>query len=868
VADALPALSAWVEGAADVAAPAPSAPDIPATPAPSAPDIPATPAPSAPDARAASSPSAPDARAVALALRPLVRQALLLARHYDCVVTNPPYMGARGMNATLKTFARAHHPYAGADLFALFMERGFTLARPGGYTAMITMHSWMFLSSFQRLRASILTRRMLITMAHLGTRAFGAISGEVVQTTAFVCRNLRLEAWRPTFFRLLEGGEPDKRRALAARSGRFDRLSQADFHAVPGSPLAYWISPAVRDSFLRTASPRRGAALEPDSDPDMTPPPLRHDGAAPTTLASIALPHQGLATGDNDRFLRCWWEVAWGRIGLGLESRHAAARSGKRWFPYHKGGPHRRWYGNLELVVDWADDGRAIRHHRDASGRLRSRPQNTAFYFREGITWSDITTRAFAARYAPPGALFDVKGSAGFPEPRYRMPVLGLLCSRLARLYMDILNPTVTLQVGDIGRIPFLPDEALLDRVRPVVEEAVSIARADWDSLETSWDFRTSPLLEPDVYDTTLERSLQRLEARSAARIRRMRALETENNRLFIEAYGLTGELDPEVAEEEVTLDRFDRATEVRRLLSYAVGCMMGRYRLDRQGLEGPRDAAWRSPDGIVPLDDDPGNVVDRLVAFLHAVWGAAPLEANLRTVADALEPRHGGTGETGAQAPLETIRRYFAAAFYPDHLRRYRRRPIYWRISSGRLRAFECLLYVHRYHEGTLERLYRTYVVPRQARLEARLAALEARLAAFEARLAALEAHAPRRLETGVSDAPASIRLKLRRQMDILTRQRDELVRFGATLRRLAEQRIPLDLDDGVRANYRRLEPLLTDVNAVIGSPPANDAVIGSPPANDAVIGSPPANDAVIGSPPANDADAAPLSGSKRRDR
>jgi len=706
-------------------------------------------------------------------ITPLLKQAQLLARQYDAVVANPPYMGRKYHNPLLKAFAQQGFQATQYDLFSMFIERGFGFTASASRLAMITMNSWMFLSTFHEMREALLSARGIESLIHLGPRAFGAITGDVVQTVAFTSTNTTVTDFRPVFIRAIEGDEEHKKKSMLSPANRFTRITQADFRRIPGNPIAYWASPSVFESF------RIG-----------------------TPLGTRLHPKTGLQTGDNGRFLRYWWEVDGDKIGFGLTDRTAASRSGCKWFPYNKGGPLRKWYGNYEYVVNWLDDGHEIRTHCGSDGKLRSRPQNTDFYFRRGITWSDITTSDFAARYAPAGFIFDVKGSSGFPAQSDELPLLGLLCSCVLPMYMKMLNPTTTFQVGDVARIPAMLDERLCEALSPLVSEAIAISQVDWDAAETSWGFRQAPVTEarPGLF----VESQKLADVRCQGRFERMIDVEESLNRLLIVAYGLQDELSPDVSDDQITLYRPDREEDIRRLLSYAMGCMMGRYSLDKEGLVYARSGNQgfgpsqytkfpADDDGIIPItqapwfDDDAANRFER---FVKTVWHSEMLDDNLAFVGESLDPKKSNT-------PRETIRRYFAGDFYKHHLQTYKNRPIYWLFSSGKQGAFEAFVYLHRYNEGTLSRMRTEYVVPLLGKMNGRLGMLA---------------------DTIATATSTKQRKDAEKEKDKLTKQLAELQAFDEQLNHFASQRITLDLDDGVKVNYGKFGDLLADVKKVCG--------------------------------------------------
>ena len=731
-------------------------------------------------------------------LAPLVRQAELLSAKYDAVVANPPYMGSKGMNALVKKFARDHFPDAKNDLFACFIERGFTLARDVGHNAMVTMQSWMFLSSFQKMRERMLREKTIGTIAHLGARAFGSISGEVVQTTACVLQNRSPNGYKPVFFRLLDGSEVEKSTALANGEKRFDTTAQDEFKKIPGSPVAYWVSERMREVF--------------------------EEG---TLLGKLIDVRQGLATADNDQFLRRWHEVDHGKCSYGSKSRDAAAQSGKKWFPYNKGGEFRKWYGNKDYLVNWKNDGRAIRvFGTENGGRARSRPQNTGFYFQESLTWSDVTSGPASFRVNDSGGIHDVAGMSAFSFRGVGRPLLAGYCNTpIVLAIARATNPTLHFQIGNFVNIPFIEvvGKNLSLNVTKTVDRLVRTTVIDWNAYERSWDFQSIPILTAYSDTTpTLESSYTASITQNRETIAEMKRLEEENNRLFIDAYGLTDELTPDVPIEQITLTvnpayryggklteeeqwtRFRQDT-MAELVSYAIGCMIGRYSLDAPGLiyahsgNGGFDPSNYTTfpadsDGIVPLTDGEwfdDDACHRFIEFISVAWDAAHLEDNLAFLAGNLSPRNN-------ESSRETLRRYLCDGFFKDHLQTYKKRPIYWLFSSGRQKAFQCLVYLHRYNEGTLARMRTEYVIPLQGMMASRVRQLEGDI---------------------VVPASTAHRKRLEKERSTLVKQQSELQEFDEKLRHYADQRISLDLDDGVKVNYGKFGDLLAEVKAVTGT-------------------------------------------------
>lgn len=692
-------------------------------------------------------------------LFPLVQQAKLLGKQYDAVIANPPYMGGKGMNTVLKDFAKKKFPDSKSDLFAMFIERGFEWCKDSGFNSMVTMQSWMFLSSYEAFREKILRERTIQTMAHFGTRAFPEISGEVVQTTAFVMQGKYLNEFKPVFFRLVDIEQDQKEAVLKQGLNRFDTTIQDDFNKIPGSPLAYWINSIVRNLFNNTS----------------------------VSEYSIQESSQCL-TGDNNKFLRFSWELQESKVGIN-----------KKWLFYAKGGSFRKWYGNIENVVNWSPE--AIHHYR-TSKVPRIIPEY--LWYKQGITWSFISSVTPSFRFLPENAVFDVGGSSIFFKDNQDLNFfLGLLNTPITTLLVGIFNQTMNFQLRDIRNLPICSSK---DEIHKLVNELVTrcqkIAKNDWDSYETSWDFTQNPVIR--MGQPNLEQAFNSWQQQNADAVAEMKRLEEENNKLFIDAYGLQDELTPDIPDEQITLTRADREKDSQRLVSYALGCMMGRYSLDEPGLiyahAGNQDfdaSRYQTfpadADGIIPLtemhwfEDD---ATHRIQEFLTAVWGKDTLDANMLWLAESLDKKASETAE-------DTIRRYLASKFYKDHMQTYKKRPIYWLFSSGKQGAFQALVYLHRYNESTLARMRTEYVMPLISKMAAYANSLET----------AKES----------SDSAAEIK-RIEKKLQDLHKQQAELSSFEEKLRHYADQRISLDLDDGVKVNYGKFGDLLAEVKAVTG--------------------------------------------------
>lgn len=740
-------------------------------------------------------------KTAAKAFIPYIQQAWILAQRYDAVVANPPYMGGKGMNGELKGFAKNYFPDSKSDLFAMFMQHAFSLLKENGFNAQVNMQSWMFLSSYEALRGWLLDNKTLITMAHLGARAFGQISGEVVQTTAWVIKNQHSERYQPVFFRLIDGKEEVKKSNLLLRKNIFEKFKQHDFKNIPGMPIAYWIDLPSLLSF-------------------------RHHKKLGEKISLKA----GMSTGDNIKFQRYWHEVSIVKTLItNKESNTKIDIHNIKWFPCSSGGEYRKWYGNNEIVVNWENNGYEIRNFKFENGKTRSAVRNDEYYFREGITWSKISQGNFCVRYRPKGFVFDDTGRCGFSNNKNELLyAAGLLCTPVVNHYLSILAPTLSFTSGELASVPYPEIE---DEIIELVTNAIEIAKNDWDSQEQSWDYVCSPLFEHN--STQLLRKIYKQKINTNIKlVETLLLIENTINNIFIDKLRLDKTVIKAVLQSEITLlcnpnyrykNIQDHTVLTNKyytditidILSYTIGCMMGRYSLDREGLvyahEGNKgfaelvaEGAYKTfpadNDGILPLMDDEwfdDDVTSRVKEFVRTVWGEEHLQENLDFIAEslclyAIKPKKG-------ESALDTIRRYLSTQFWKDHMKMYKKRPIYWLFSSGKEKAFECLVYLHRYNDATLARMRTEYVVPLLARYQANID----------------------RLNEQVDGASGGEATRLKRERDSLSKKFNELRSFDDRLRHYADMRISIDLDDGVKVNYGKFGDLLADVKAITGNAP-----------------------------------------------
>ena len=713
-----------------------------------------------------------------------------MARKYWVTVTNPPYANTGSLGAKVNSFVKKNYQDSKADLYSVFIERCAQMIVHGGYQAMITQHSWMFLTSFQKLREKMM-HTDTISMAHLGARAFEEIGGEVVQTTAFVRRNSSISDYYGTYCRLVEPSTQQGKADLYLSRTKCYVARQADFVKIPGTPVAYWLSNIYFELFSKL----------------------------PTLSNSVDF-CKGLATMDNERFLRLWEEVSWKNACVTAIDAAEGKESKKRWFAYNKGGTFRRWYGNRDYVINWFDDGKELKDNVVkcyGGGSYTKEVRNEEKYFCEGITWSTLASGLISIRYSPKGCIFDSKGSMGFAKSGQNIYALtAFLNSCVAQKFLEVLSPTLDYNIGGLNNLPFVnvPDNAI-----ETCKECIRDSVYDWDSFETSWDFKKHPLLR-NV--STISEAFAQWQAECDDRFNQLKANEEELNRIFIDIYGLQDELIPEVEDKDVTVRKADLQRDIKGLLSYAVGCMFGRYSTYKDGLlfagepyslqafvdkmndrpgtisaeelertyrnEGivVDEMFFPDADNVIPITDEEyldDDIVSRLCAWLKAVYGADTLEVNLDYIAKAL----GNKGSTSR----EIIRNYFLNDFFKDHCQTYSvtgsgKRPIYWLFDSGKQNGFKALVYLHRYTPDTIGNLRIDYLHKMQRVYESEIN-----------RMQDMMDHSENAREVAAAS----------KRKDKLAKQLKECREYDEKISHLALSRIELDLDDGVKVNYRKLQ-------------------------------------------------------------
>ena len=763
----------------------------------------------------------------------LIKQHIILTNQYETVVTNPPYMGGKGFSPKLKTYVEKNYKDSKSDLFAVFIERCNEFTKKNCYTSMITMQSWMFLSSFETLRKNIIEKTEIKSLLQLGYGVIGIAFG----TTVFSLKNSLPDESKGNYFRMFDKIAQNIQTEDCATLFRiaknndnfrykFDEYSsenkiseniesnekgnlikfqakQKDFEKIPGSPIAYWVSDKIREIFEKNQK-----------------------------LGEVGEAKQGLATADNNRFLRLWNEVNCNKIGYNMSNSEEALESKKKWFPYNKGGEFRKWYGNQEYLVNWENDGYEIKNFKNAVIR------NPSYYFKESISWTDITSSGNSFRYYPKGFLYDVTGMSYFIDESKQKNLLGILNNKLIYIITKILNPTLHLQIGDLVKVPYFIIKN--EKFNILVQQNISISKEEWDSRETSWDFEKLFLIDSKNLKTAYENYCNHWRDNFV----QLHKNEEELNRLFIEIYELQDEMDEKVAFEDITIlkkeaniiqidnsipkefstesekylyDRgvsleFNKDELVKQFLSYAVGCIMGRYSINKsrliivnsddilelsenkfivKGSDGEIRQEIESkflPDefGIIPITDEKdfsNDIVEKVKEFIKFVYGKESLKDNLNFIAEAL-------GNKDNKSSEEIIRTYFIKDFYSDHLQRYQKRPIYWLMNSGKKNAFSCLFYMHRYEPLTVARVRADYLISYQEMLENKRKFIERQLSD--------------------DDISAKEKKNIEKQLKELDTLLKELREYANEVKHIAEQKISLDLDDGVNVNYEKLGAIL----------------------------------------------------------
>lgn len=693
-------------------------------------------------------------------LLPILQLAKILVSKYDIVNTNPPFLNK--YNTLLKNFIVTNYKNYKEDLYAAFIYKCSNWTKENGYTAMMSPMTWMFIATHQKLREHILSNKTLSSLVRPEYHAF--YSSAHVPICTFVINNAQMNE-KGVFIDLNEHRGEDiqpilvKEAVINPKVNYRYEINSNKFCAIPGAPIAYWASDRVREIFKNEKS-----------------------------LKDISIAKQGLITGDNSLFLRNWFEVYKYSINFCVSS--ITNPFIQKWYPFNKGGEYRKWFGNNEFVVNWKNNGKELKEFVDVNGKLRSRPQSTEYYFKQAVTWSKISSSNFGVRLQPNNMIFSDAGMNIFSSNDYI--ILALLNSVVAYNILKMLSPTLNFNIVDITSIPYienLNEQSTSNNIIRLAQQNIQISKDDWDSFETSWDFEQHPLLRFKE-NGKVEDSFNKWKEYKQEQFNKLKANEEELNRLFIEIYGLQDEMTPEVDDKDITVRKADEVREIESLMSYAIGCMLGRYSLDEKGLifaggefdKSKYQTLEVDEDGILPIlsdtwfDDD---IIEEFKRFLKKAFGELYFNENMQYIADVL-------GRKGSESAEDRIRTYFLKEFYKDHMQIYKKRPIYWMFTSGKEKAFNALIYLHRYDKTTLSRIRKDYLHEFQ-----------------------------NKLDNAIQRAENEGDVKL---TSLYSKYQTECLEFDRKIKDLADEQIELDLDDGVKVNYAKFQGLLEAEKDIVG--------------------------------------------------
>jgi len=734
-------------------------------------------------------------------MKQIVKTAKILNNKYHVVCTNPPYLNK--YNPKLKKFVEGNYKDYKGDLFSVFMVRVFDFLVEDGYSGWMTPMVWMFIKTYEELRKYIILNKSIVTLIQMEYNSYREVC---VPISAYVLKNGK-EKEKGLYFNLskFKGDmEVQNQKVLEAlenkNCGYFYETNEKNFEKIPGMPIGYWASENLLEDFEKGIK-----------------------------TSELIEPKQGLATADNDRFLRQWYEVEEEKISYNTKSITETENNEYKWYPYNKGGERRQWYGNYDYVVNWEDNGNEIRNFKDGKGKLRSRPQNTNYYFKEAITWSLITSGGFSIRYRESGSIHDVTGMEAFSEDSLRLKfILGLMSTKISNYIFNILNSTMALQVGDFNNFPVIENKQIKPKVISIVDSCIKISKYDWNTFETAWDFKVSPLVNFERYVeefenvkigenrnvenkkidkaqiTLIDEAYSQYKEFTNNQFLKLKENEEELNRIFIDIYGLQDELASDVSDKDITIAKiFDtddeindeikgnnyvltKADVVKQFISYAVGCMFGRYSLDEEGLafaggefeKNKYSKFIPDEDNCIPITDSEyfsDDIVTKFLEFVKTVYGEETLEENLKFIAQALSNKN--------DAPKDIIREYFLKSFYDDHLKRYKKRPIYWLYDAGKKNGFKALIYMHRYNEQTTAKVRIGYLHELQKHYERRASFLKDEIESN------------------------NNRKKAEKELKKIKSQLDECKQFDEKMNHLSSEYISIDLDDGVKVNYEKVQ-------------------------------------------------------------
>ena len=687
-------------------------------------------------------------------MKNIIQQSKFLVKNYDIVATNPPYMGNSGMNPNLKDYLKKNYPNSKSDLFAVFIEKCHDFCNEKGFVAMITQQSFMFLSTFEKLRVELINNHTIINMAHLGAHAFEEIGGEVVQATTFVNKNNLIENYKSTFHRLTEfNSESKKEEEFHSDENKFI-LSQSIFNLAPSFEFIFWENHNILNSFK------------------LYPP-----------LSKYGKPSRGLATYNDNKFLRYWYEVSFNKIGFGCSSVDDSIKSKKKWFPYNKGGDYKKWYGNNNFVVNFYNGGEEIK--KSGKGAF----SNINYYFKKGLTWSRISSSYFGVRYHDVGFIIgDAGPSVLMNDDSNIFYIFGILLSNFTLRIISALNSTMTFQVGDLNKVPINMNNHEKENIEKLVKSCIYISKEEWDEFELSWDFKNHYAIKfsQDSFENTFFKYMDF----KNNQYNKLKKNEFILNNLINKIYNITDIQDSVVSiKNEITLTKIHLEEFVKSFISYAVGCMFGRYSLDNEGLQfaggefniNNYSKFIPDDDNIIPVLDSEyfeDDIVNRFVEFVKTCFGEETLEENLDFIANALAKNK--------KPSREKIREYMLKNFFNDHKKTYKKCPIYWQFSSGKENGFNCLVYMHRYEPSLVARIRTDYLHKTQKAIEQAIA----------------------NCDNIINHSSSNTEVtKATKEKSKLQKQLKETQEYDEALAHIANQNIKINLDDGVKVNYAKFQ-------------------------------------------------------------
>ena len=674
----------------------------------------------------------------------LLNQARILSKNYDVVITNPPYMGSSGMNANLKDYLKKNFPNSKSDLFAVFIEKCHDFSKSKGFVAMITQQSFMFLSTFENLRVNLINNHTIIDMAHLGAHAFEEIGGEVVQATSFINKNNFIENYNSTFHRLIEFNSESKKEQEFHNDKNIFYIKLEELKNVPGTSLAYWINEGIINSFKNGIK-----------------------------LGEIANAKVGLQTGNTKRFLRYWHEIDYTKFRIDKNDTNL------KWVPHNKGGSFRRWYGNQEYVINWDKDGNELKNYEGAILR------NSSFYFKEFISWSSVSTGKISFRFFNDSFLFDIAGGSVFCSEKLMKYLLALLNSNITQEILDIISPTINYSAGYISLIPIIHDKKHDFQIEELVDENIGLCKNDWDDYELSWNFSSHPFVR--LSNNNLQNIFSIWEKNKQNDANKLYQNEIELNEIFDEIYNI--KTDYVIHNNEISISCANLNNDVKSFVSYAVGCMFGRYSLDNEGLQfaggnfniNNYHKFIPDDDNIIPVLDSEyfeDDIVGMFVEFVKICFGEETLEENLDFIANALTKNK--------KRSREKIREYLLKNFFNDHKKTYKKCPIYWQFSSGKQNGFNCLVYMHRYEPSLVARIRTDYLHKTQKAIEQAIS----------------------NCDNIINHSSSNTEIaRATKDKNKLQKQLQETQEYDEALAHIANQKIEIDLDDGVKVNYAKFQ-------------------------------------------------------------